>query len=62
ERYRSFESWERDDLILNLVSALSTCDAGIQQRMIDHFTRCDPEYGNRVAEGLRAETAMPMKS
>ncbi|MDQ6760777.1 MAG: catalase [Acidobacteriota bacterium] len=62
ERYRSFESWERDDLILNLVSALSICDAGIQQRMIDHFTRCDPEYGNRVAEGLRAEMAMPMKS
>lgn len=53
DRYRSFEQWERDDLILNLVSALGACDEGTQQRMIEHFTRCDAEYGQRVAEGLK---------
>jgi len=52
ERYRTFEPWERDDLIFNLVSALQPCDTGIQQRMIEHFTQADPDYGRRVAEGL----------
>jgi catalase len=53
ERYRTFEDWERDDLILNLVSALKQCDAHIQERMVEHFTQCDPEYGTRVREGLK---------
>ncbi len=53
ERYRTFEDWERDDLILNLVSALKKCDAHIQERMVEHFTQCDPEYGTRVREGLK---------
>ncbi len=52
ERYRSFEQWERDDLILNLVGALSQCDSGIQDRMVGHLLQCDEEYGRRVAEGL----------
>ena len=53
ERYRTFEDWERDDLILNLVSALKKCDAHIQERMVEHLTQCDPEYGTRVREGLK---------
>ena len=53
ERYRTFEDWERDDLILNLVSALKQCDAHIQERMVEHFTQCDPEDGTRVREGLK---------
>jgi catalase len=56
ERYRSFAPWERDDLIRNLVSALSECDEDTQERMIDHLGRCDEEYGNRVADGLRRTT------
>ena len=44
---------ERDDLILNLVLALKQCDAHIQERMVEHFTQCDPEYGTRVREGLK---------
>jgi catalase len=52
ERYRSFEDWEREDLISNLVGALSKCDRDIQDRMIYHFTQADENYGRRVAEGL----------
>lgn len=32
ERYRSIEPWERDDLVLNLVDALSQCD------LVEHLT------------------------
>ncbi|MBP1994076.1 catalase [Paenibacillus eucommiae] len=52
ERYREFEDWERDDLILNLVNTLQTCSPHIQQKMTQLFTKCDPDYGKRVAEGL----------
>ncbi len=52
ERYRSFEPWERDELIKNLVGALEKCDRDIQDRMVNHFSQCDPDYGKRVADGL----------
>ncbi|HKS30683.1 MAG TPA: catalase [Pyrinomonadaceae bacterium] len=52
ERYRSFEEWERDELIGNLVGALKQCERGIQERMFNHLSQCDTEYGRRVAEGL----------
>ncbi|HZI19821.1 MAG TPA: catalase [Pyrinomonadaceae bacterium] len=52
ERWRAMEQWERDELIKNLVDALSQCDRGIQDRMVSHLSQCDEEYGRRVAEGL----------
>nr|WP_078378965.1 catalase [Sutcliffiella halmapala] len=52
ERYRIFEDWERDELIRNLVATLKPADSRIQQKMVEHFTKCDEEYGRRVAEGL----------
>jgi len=52
ERYRSFESWERDELISNLVGLLKQCNPDIQERMLGHFFRADEDYGRRVAEGL----------
>ncbi|WP_311764907.1 catalase [Paenibacillus agricola] len=52
ERYREFEDWERDDLINNLVNTLRTCSPHIQQTMTELFSKCDPDYGRRVAEGL----------
>lgn len=55
DRYRSFSVFERDDLILNLVTQLKQCNSDIQERMIEHFTQCDPDYGARVREGLSQE-------
>jgi catalase len=50
-RYRSFEDWERDDLIANLVGDMKQCPEPIQLRMVWHFWHADEDYGRRVAEG-----------
>lgn len=55
ETYRSFDEVERNDLIANLVDGLSQCREEIQQRMIELFTKCDPDYGRRVKEGLEQQ-------
>ncbi|HEU4323099.1 MAG TPA: catalase [Roseiflexaceae bacterium] len=52
ERYRSFEDWEREELISNLVKNIGQAARHIQERMVWHLTQCDPDYGRRVAEGL----------
>ncbi len=54
ERWRAFEEWERDELVSNLVGALSQCGEDIQQRMLWYFAQADAEYGRRVAAGLGA--------
>jgi catalase len=64
ERYRAIEDWERDDLIANLVDALSQCNREIQERMVHHLSQCDTEYGARVAQGIglavSQESAQPV--
>src|SRR5699024_11135436 len=52
ETYRSFEDWERDELINNLSDALVICDEKIQDAMVEHFTQADEDYGRRVKEGI----------
>ncbi|ACL60095.1 catalase [Methylobacterium nodulans] len=51
ERYRTFEDWEREDLIANLVADMKECPEPIQLRMVWHFWHADEDYGRRVAEG-----------
>jgi catalase len=58
ERYRTFEDWEREDLISNLVGALAPAAKVIQEKMIEFFTKCDPDYGQRVADGLKKAKEM----
>jgi len=52
ERYLLSEQWEKDDLVANLVDALSQCDRAIQERMVWHFFLCEDELGQRVGDGL----------
>ncbi|MFG6147866.1 catalase [Halobacillus sp. B23F22_1] len=52
ERYRLHKDWEREELITNLVNSLKPCQSHIQNKMIHLFTKCDEDYGKRVAEGL----------
>jgi catalase len=52
ERYLLSEEWERDDLVLNLVTLLGQCDRAIQERMVWHLLLCEDELGLRVGEGL----------
>ena len=52
ERYLLSEQWEQDDLVANLVGALSQCDRPIQERMVWHLFLVEDELGQRVGEGL----------
>ena len=52
ERFRSFEDWEREDLLTNLINTLAPAEKHIQEKMIELFTQYDAEYGRRVKEGL----------
>ncbi|MFK4132971.1 catalase [Pseudomonas luteola] len=52
DRYRTFEDWEREDLINNITGDLKQCPENIQLRMIWHFWHCDPDYGQRLADGV----------
>jgi catalase len=52
ERYGLSEQWERDDLVANLVDALSQCDRPIQERMLWHLYMVEDELGARVGEGI----------
>ncbi len=61
ERFRMFEDWEREDLILNLVNTLKSANKIIQDKMVELFTKCDAEYGRRVAEGLKNAMGDPMQ-
>jgi catalase len=51
ERYRTFEEWEREDLIANMVADLKQCPKEIAMRMVWHWWHCDEDYGRRVAAG-----------
>lgn len=53
--YQALQEWERVDLIQNLINALRGCHQDIQDRMIDHFSKCDSDYGRRVAKGLNQQ-------
>jgi catalase len=56
ERYRTMPDWEREDLILNLTNLLSQCEKPIQEKMVAHFTKCNKDFGRRVAEGIGIDT------
>jgi hypothetical protein len=51
ERYLLSEQWEKDDLVTNLVDALSQCDRPIQERMVWHLFMVEDELGEREGAG-----------
>jgi catalase len=59
ERYRSFQDWERDELVSNVGGDLKKCPEVIQLRMVWHLWHCDEDYGRRVAQvaGIDLEKA-----
>ncbi|MCW3081946.1 catalase-related domain-containing protein, partial [Segetibacter sp.] len=44
--------------ISNLVNALAPANKVIQDKMIELCTNCDPEYGQRVADGIKKAVEM----
>jgi catalase len=53
ERYRSLSKVDKDHLIDNIVDSLGKADRPIQKRMVENLTKADPEFGKRVADGLK---------
>jgi catalase len=52
-RYRSLGNMDQDHLVDNIVDSLRKADKSIQRRMVENLTKADPEFGKRVARGLR---------
>jgi catalase len=50
--YRLMPPDEQGRLIQNIVGSLSQVSKEIQNKMVEHFTRADPDYGKGIAEGL----------
>jgi catalase len=53
ERYRSLSKVDQNHLVDNIVDSLGKADKTIQQRMVANITKADPEFGKRVAAGLK---------
>jgi catalase len=53
ERYRSLGKMDQDHLVDNIVDSLSHAENPIQKRMVENLTQADPEFGKRVAKGLK---------
>ena len=53
ERYRSLSKVDQDHLVDNIADSLGKADKPIQQRMVENLTEADPEFGKRVAKGLK---------
>ena len=52
QRYVLSEQWEKDELVANLVDALTQCRREIQERMLWHLFMVEDELGRRVGEGI----------
>jgi len=44
--------YDRNNLIKNILGAFKGVNRDILERQIRIFYKCDPEYGNRLAQGL----------
>lgn len=58
ETYRKLEEWEREDLIKNLGNTLAPARKEIQDKMVEMLTKCDADYGKRVADSIKKAASM----
>ncbi|QAY66598.1 catalase [Paenibacillus protaetiae] len=57
ETFRKFSEAEREELVRNLGDNLAICSQVIRDKLLDHLTQADPEYGRRVAEAIKTAEA-----
>ncbi len=48
--YRLMNDSQKQCLVTNIAGSLSQVSAEVKQRMLEHFKRCDAEYGKRVED------------
>ena len=53
ERYRALSKVDQDHLVDNIVDSLRHADTSIQKRMVENFSKADPEFGKRVTKGMK---------
>ena len=53
KRYRALSKVNQDHLVDNIVDSLGHADTSIQKRVVENFSKADPEFGKRVAKGLK---------
>ena len=53
ERYRGLSEEERTHLVDNILSELWQVPEKIQDKLIEYFSKCDEEFGERILCGLR---------
>jgi catalase len=50
--YRIFSEAEKNRLVETIAGTLSQTTLDVQQKMVDHFTKADVDYGRRVKQAL----------
>jgi catalase len=50
--YRIFSEAEKNRLVETIAGTLSQTTLDVQQKMVDHFTKADVDYGQRVKQAL----------
>ena len=50
--FRLIGEEERQRLVDNIAGSLAQCSSEVQDRMVLHFDKCDPEYGRGVREAI----------
>ncbi len=61
DRYRSFEAWEREELLSNISNDLRSCSPEIALRMVWHLYHCDEDYGTQIARRAGVDLQKALK-
>ena len=47
-----FDERQKDAITTNLADAMRPCKEEIKKAMVEHFTKCDADYGGRIKTKL----------
>ena len=50
--YRLFDEDQKERITTNIAEDMSTSDKEVKMRMIEHFKKCDDDYGSRIEKKL----------
>ncbi len=50
--YRIMSDDQKQQLVNNIAGALGSASTGVQERMLQHFDKCDPAYGQGIRDAI----------